>query len=304
MNKKLKIILGVLLVVSVIAAFAAYLRTVNIEVLNPKGTIASKQKDLIVFAAALSLLVVIPVYALAFTFLIKYKETNKKATYKPDWDSDIRLETVWWGIPITLILILSIVTWNSSHALDPFKPLNSTATPLEVQVVALQWKWLFIYPEQHVATVNYAQIPTNRPINFTITSDAPMNSFWVPQLGGQIYAMSGMSTQLHLMASETGSYNGSSANISGAGFAGMTFKVNATNQSEFDNWVTWAHQSQDFLNTESYALLAAPSQNNWPATYAPVQQGLYDTIIAKYMLHPALHDDHESAQMNMYGGQN
>jgi cytochrome o ubiquinol oxidase subunit 2 len=304
MSKKLKIVLGVLVAIGVIVAAVLYLRSVNVEVLNPKGTIAHKQRDLIIFAASLSLFVVIPVYTLAFTFMIKYKETNKNATYAPEWDGDKRLESIWWGIPITLILILSIVTWNSSHALDPFKPLNSTAKPLEVEVVALQWKWLFIYPEQHVATVNYAQIPIDRPVNFTITSDAPMNSFWIPQLGGQIYAMSGMSTQLHLMATEVGSYNGSSANISGAGFAGMTFKMNATNQSEFDNWVTWAHQSQDFLNTESYAILAQPSENNWPATYAPVDPGLYDTIIAKYMLHPALRDDHvnENAMTQMSGG--
>jgi cytochrome o ubiquinol oxidase subunit 2 len=146
------------------------------------------------------------------------------------------------------------------------------------------------------------QIPTNRPINFKITSDAPMNSLWIPQLGGQIYAMSGMTTQLHLMADKPGTYSGSSANISGEGFAGMNFKVNATSDAEFDKWVTWAHQSADFLNTQSYELLAAPSQNNWPATYSPVQNDLYDTIVDKYMLHPLLHDDHEVMPQTTYSG--
>jgi cytochrome o ubiquinol oxidase subunit 2 len=226
MGKKYKIIFGVLVIGVLIAVAVKYLKTVNIEVFNPKGSIAEKQRNLIIFASLLSLLVIIPVYILTFTFLFKYRETNKKARYTPDWDHNRIYETIWWGIPIAVILLLSIVTWNSTHALDPYKPLSSSEKPLDIQVVALQWKWLFIYPEQNVATVNYVQIPVNRPVTFTITSDAPMNSLWIPQLGGQIYAMSGMSTQLHLIANHAGSYNGSSANISGEGFAGMRFKVN------------------------------------------------------------------------------
>ncbi len=285
MGKKYKIVFGVLVLIAAIVALALYLKTVNVEVFNPKGIIAEKQRNLIVFAAILSLVVIVPVFTLLFTFLFKYRETNSKAKYTPDWDSNKLYEAIWWGIPIVIIFTLSVVTWNSSHDLDPFKPLDSNVEPLEVQVVAMQWKWLFIYPDQNVATVNYAQIPVGRPVTFTITSDAPMNSFWVPQLGGQIYAMSGMSTKLHLMADQAGSYNGSSANISGEGFAGMRFKVNATSQNEFNNWATWARQGQDYLGAESYAALARPSQNNWPATYTPVQLDLYATILAKYMLH-------------------
>lgn len=297
MNKKFKIILGVLVGIAAIVVAGYYLSTVNIEVLNPKGEIASKQRDLMLFAALLSLIVIIPVYALAFTFLFKYKE-SKKAAYKPDWDGDAKLETIWWGVPILLIFVLSVVTWNSSHALDPFKPLDSTVEPLEVQVVALQWKWLFIYPEQNVATINYVQVPVDRPINFKITADAPMNSLWIPQLGGQIYAMTGMTTQLHLVADEAGSYNGSSANISGEGFAGMRFKVNATSVAEFDNWVSWAQGTDESLTLERYNELAKPSQNSWPATYAPVDADLYDTILAKYMLHPSQHEHHETETMD------
>lgn len=302
MGKKYKIIFGVLLGVVLLAITVAYLRTVNIEVFNPKGSIAEKQRNLIIFASVLSLLVVVPVYTLLFSFVVKYRETNKKATYTPDWDHNRTYETIWWGVPIAIILLLSVVTWNSTHALDPYKPLVSDEKPLEVQVVALQWKWLFIYPEQHVATVNYAQIPTDRPVRFTITSDAPMNSLWIPQLGGQIYAMSGMSTQLNLIADEAGSYNGSSANISGEGFAGMRFKVNATPEDEFNNWVEWAQQGQDYLGDEAYALLAKPSQNNWPTTYAPVKDDLYDTILAKYMLHSDVHHHDATEETHSEGG--
>jgi cytochrome o ubiquinol oxidase subunit 2 len=293
MGKKYKIIFGIVVLLAATIALVLYLQTVNVEVLNPKGIIAEKQRNLILFAVVLSLFVIIPVFSLLFTFLYKYRETNTQSMYTPEWDGNRLYETVWWGIPILIIFILSVVTWNTSHELDPFKPLDSTVRPLEVQVVALQWKWLFIYPEQNVATVNYVQIPVDRPVTFTITSDAPMNSLWIPQLGGQIYAMSGMSTQLHLMADEPGSYSGSSANISGEGFAGMRFKVNATSPQEFDNWAKWAQQGQDYLGSESYAALAQPSQNNWPATYTPVQPDLYATILSKYMLHTNTHIESE-----------
>lgn len=290
MGKKYKILLGVILGFAVIAVVGLFLSTVNVEVLNPKGEIAARQRDLMVFATVLSLLVLVPVYVLAISFAYKYRESNKKAKYTPDWGHNRTYETIWWGLPVLLILILSIVTWNTTHSLDPFKPLASDAKPLEVQVVALQWKWLFIYPEQNVATVNYLQIPVNRPINLTITSDAPMNSLWIPQLGGQIYAMSGMSTKLHLIADTPGTYNGSSANISGAGFAGMKFAVAAVSPEDFDMWALNAQQSQQFLSFARYDELAKPSENNQAETFAPVQDGLYDTIVMKYMLHTNVHE--------------
>lgn len=303
MSKKSKIFGGVLLTAALLVVATLYLRTVNIEVLNPKGTIGYQIRDLIVFATLLSLIVIIPVFILLFTFLFKYSEDNKSAKYTPDWDSNRIYEAIWWGIPIAIIFVLSVVTWNTSHSLDPFKPLDSNLKPLEVQVVALQWKWLFIYPEQNIATVNYMQIPTDRPVRFTITSDAPMNSFWIPQLGGQIYAMSGMSTQLNLMADQPGTYNGVSANISGEGFAGMRFKVNATNQAEFDEWARQSQQIENFLSYKMYDMLAAPSQNNQAATYAPVQKSLYDKIVDKYMLHTADKTGHnKSMETDNQGG--
>src|SRR5688572_21939694 len=171
----------------------------NVAVLEPAGSIAERQRGLIIFASLLSLIVVVPVFALTFYIAWKYRASNKKAKYTPDWDHHTGIEALWWAIPLALITILSVITYKTSHELDPFRPIASDKKPLTVQVVALQWKWLFIYPEQNIASVNFVQFPEDRPVNFQITSDAPMNSFWIPQLGGQMYAMSGMNTKLHLI---------------------------------------------------------------------------------------------------------
>ncbi|MGF7229365.1 MAG: ubiquinol oxidase subunit II [Candidatus Saccharibacteria bacterium] len=284
MKKKYKIAIFVLLFLGAIALLGVYLRGVNVQILNPAGTIGQKERHLIIFAAALSSVVVIPVFTLLFVILWRYRAGNKNATYLPDWDRNALFESIWWLVPTGLIVILSVITWNSSHQLDPYRAISSNVKPLHVQVVALDWKWLFIYPDQNIATVNYLEVPVNTPVSFQITSDAPMNSFWIPQLGGQIYAMPGMSTQLQLMASKVGSYNGSSANISGVGFAGMKFKTRAVNEGDFDTWVESARHSPLQLSQTMYDGLAKASQNNAPATYASVQQNLYVTIVMKYMM--------------------
>lgn len=254
----------------------------TIQVLDPKGSVGHEERRLMFFALALSIIVVVPVFAMLGWFAWRYRDTHpKKAKYEPDWDRNPFLESVWWLVPSILIVILSIVTWRSSHALDPYKSLAGKE-PLTVQVVALDWKWLFIYPEQNIASVNYARIPVDRPVNFQISADAPMNSFWVPQLGGQIYAMPGMATQLHLEAAETGKFRGSSANISGDGFAGMTFTVEATSEKGFEQWARQAKGSQA-LTFRAYDKLAQPSQNNPPVTYGRVEPKLFEVIIMKYM---------------------
>jgi cytochrome o ubiquinol oxidase subunit II len=186
-------------------------------------------------------------------------------------------------VPLILISILAVITWKSSHDLDPFKPLNSSTPPMTIQVVSLQWKWLFIYPKQNIATVNLVQFPVNTPISFEITSDAPMNSFWIPQLGGQIYAMSGMSTHLQLMASQPGEYRGESANISGAGFAGMHFSAKASSAADFDQWVQLVRLTKGSLSDAAYNKLAAPTQNDPVSYYSSVSNGLYNTVVDKYM---------------------
>jgi cytochrome o ubiquinol oxidase subunit 2 len=282
-NRKVKTIIALLVIVGVIATAVVYFRGVNVSVLNPQGQIADQQRNLIVFTSLLSLVVIVPVFGLLAFIAWKYREGNTKAKYTPDWDGNKFLETIWWGIPCAIILTLSIVTWNTSHALDPYKPLTSNVTPIQIQVVALQWKWLFIYPDQHVASVGLFQIPEKTPINLSITSDAPMNSFWLPSLGGQIYAMSGMSTQLHLLADKTGDYQGSSANISGQGFADMTFTARSTNQAGFNAWIQATQRSQNSLDWARYTALAKPSTSKTPSYYSLKDDALYDKIVMKYM---------------------
>ena len=298
MNRKSRIAIAVLAVLGVIALLVSYLHGHNIAVLEPAGPIAEKERNLIVIAVALSAIVVIPVYVMTVAIAWKYREANTKATYKPDWDHSRLYETIWWGIPMVIIAILSVITWQSAHQLDPFKPLSSNVAPLNIQVVALDWKWLFIYPSQNIASVNLLAIPENTPINFEISSDTVMNSFWIPNLGGQIYAMPGMSTQLHLMADKLGNYYGSSANISGTGFAGMVFRARSISASGFKNWVHAAQNSPNQLTMNAYSQLARPSQYNSVAYYSSVANNLYNSVVVKYMV-PA---NQSAATMMSAGG--
>lgn len=272
------------IVVVALSTLGWYLGKVGIAELSPHGTIGDKERSLILFALGLSVVVVVPVFVLLGFISWKYRANNHKSQYRPEWDHNNFLETAWWLIPGILIAILSVVTWVSSHELDPFKPLSSTASPIRVQVVALNWKWLFIYPDYDIATVNQLEVPTNTPINFSITSDAPMNSFWIPQLGGQIYAMPGMSTQLHLDAKDEGDYVGRSANISGNGFAGMTFMTHARSTAEFNSWIQSVRRTPHPLSTSAYSALSQPSTYVKPDSYSTVQSRLYDTIVMKYMV--------------------
>lgn len=293
MGKKYKYWLVVLLIAVVTVGGYFYLKDTNVAVLNSKGVIADKQRSLMIFTVLLSLLVVIPVFIMTFYISWKYRASNVKAKYTPDWDGSRNAESIWWGIPLLLIAVLAVVTWKSTHELDPYKELASSKKPINVQVVALQWKWLFIYPDQDIASVNYLQFPEDTPVNFKITSDAPMNSFWIPQLGGQIYAMAGMESQLHLMANEQGTYDGVSANLSGEGFAGMKFKARASSQTEFDNWVKQSKASGDVLSMEEYSQLVKPSQNNVAVSYSTRDPQLYDRVIGKYMAHGKSSHGHE-----------
>jgi cytochrome o ubiquinol oxidase subunit 2 len=233
----------------------------------------------------------VPVFALTFYIAWKYRASNKKARYTPDWDHHTGIEALWWAIPLALITILSVITYKTSHELDPFRPIASDKKPLTVQVVALQWKWLFIYPEQNIASVNFVQFPEDRPVNFQITSDAPMNSFWIPQLGGQMYAMSGMNTKLHLIADEPGTFRGSSANISGEGFSDMVFSAKATSEAEFDEWVREVKEDTDYLDMSAYGELAEPDIPKEVLYYGSVERSLYDKVVDSYMPHSRGHDE-------------
>lgn len=298
MGRRYKLGFLIVVIVGIIGLLNVYFSHHAIAVLNPKGVIAQKEFNLMLFAGALMLVIVIPVFVMTAVIAWKYREGNTKPKkYEPDWDGSRFFESIWWGFPILIIVILSVVTWQSSHELDPFKPLTGKNPPMTIQVVALQWKWLFLYPKQNIATVNFVEMPTQTPVTFQITSDAPMNSFWIPSLGGQMYAMTGMSTELNLMANGNGSYRGSSANISGEGFAGMHFVAKSTSTKNFDQWVASVQASGHYLGKTAYTELAEPSLNNRPAAYSLSDANLYNEVIMKY----AGPNSNAMAGMNMQG---
>ena len=282
MNGKAKLAIGAALAAALTFLAYSFFQNVNVPVLSPDGPIAEKERNLIYLAVGLSLIVVIPVYFMLVFFAWKYREGNKKAAYRPDFDHSRLIESIWWGVPLVIITILAIATWKSSHELDPLRPLASNTKPLNIQVVALQWKWLFIYPDYNIATTNHIVFPEKTPVKFSVTSDAPMNSFWIPQLGSQIYAMSGMSTTVHLQADKIGAYQGSSANISGEGFAEMAFVANSVAEKDFAEWVKLIRQYRYDLTYQAYGKLAKPSRNNSVFYYSSVDPNLYHQVVKKY----------------------
>lgn len=286
MRKKYRIILPIVAVALVAALTAWYLSRHSIPVFEPRGPVAHQERGLIFLALILAVIVVVPTFGLTIYIAIKYREENHtaKTKYRPDFDHSVLFEGLWWGIPIVIIGILSVVAWNSAHSLDPARALASTKKPLTVQVVSLDWKWLFIYPEQHIASVNLAEIPANTPVDFQVTSDTIMNSFWVPQLGGQIYSMPGMITQLHLEASKLGDYFGSPANIAGRGFSRMNFTVRAASQSDYDAWVRKAEAAPRKLTVANYQQLAKPSDNVPVSYYSSVPDGFQKAVAMQYMM--------------------
>lgn len=289
-----------LLTIAVILSAVLFQYSLDSAVLNPVGIIGREERDLMIDSTLLMLIIVIPVLIMTFMICLRYRASNKKATYAPYWDYSFLAESVWWGFPCVIIIILSYITWKSTHTLDPYRPLKVGVKPIEIQAVALQWKWLFIYPEQKIATLNYLHFPEDTPLNFDITADAPMNSLWIPQLGGQVYAMPGMRTKLHLIADEPGSFRGASANLSGEGFARMKFMAISTSREEFDKWVQTLQKSGKTLDAQSYLELVKPSVND-EASYALADKDLFDTIIMKYMMpmssdqvEPKLEQQHSS----------
>ena len=262
---------------------AALLSGCDMSVLDPKGQIAADEKSLIITATLLMLVVVVPVIFLTLYFAWKYRETNTEATYMPNWSYSHRIEAVVWAVPCAIILVLVTITWKTTHSLDPYKPLESTVKPITIDVVSLDWKWLFIYPDQHIATVNEVAFPANTPVNFRITSDTVMNVFFIPQLGSQIYAMAGMQTQVNLIADTEGVYDGLSTNFSGAGFPDMKFKAHATSQADFDAWVAKVKTSPKHLGLDNYNDLAKPSEKDPVQYFSDVQPVLYAAVLDKYM---------------------
>jgi cytochrome o ubiquinol oxidase subunit II len=265
------------------AGITVFLSGCNLEVLSPKGDVGMQEKSLILIATGLMLLVVIPVIAMTLIFAWRYRASNTKATYAPKWSHSTAIEAVVWIIPCIIIAILATLTWRSTHALDPYKPLDSKVKPITIQAVAMDWKWLFIYPDYGVASVNEIAFPANVPVHFEITSDSVMNAFFIPQLGSQIYAMAGMDTQLNLIANEPGSYAGLSSNYSGEGFSDMHFTAIATSQQGFTDWVNKAKASQVSLDGQAFHTLTQPSEKVPVSYYTNVTPGLFNSVIQQYM---------------------
>lgn len=250
--------------------------------LDPKGPIALAERDLLFSAVALMLIVIIPVFVLAFWFTWRYRASNSKARYDPDWSYSARIDAVIWLIPALIVVALGVLVWTSTHKLDPFKPLASAVPPLEVEVVAQDWKWLFIYPAQEIAVVNQLVFPSQTPLSLKITSDTVMNSFFIPALGGQIFAMAGMETRLNLLADAPGRFVGQNTQYSGSGFSDQHFEAIAASQEDFDAWVAKVKQSPDRLDAATYRALAMPSSRHPVTYYSAVERNLFHKIIARY----------------------
>lgn len=260
----------------------------DMVVMDPSGDIAAQQANLIIVSTLLMLIVIVPVIFLTFFFAWRYRNSNKTATYDPEWDHSTKLELVIWGVPLLIIIALGLVTWISTHKLDPYRPLDridanqplaADHEPLTVEVVSLDWKWLFIYPEQGVASVNELVTPVNVPIRFHITSSFTMNSFYIPALAGQIYAMGGMQTTLNAVINEPGVYEGFSANYSGAGFSDMRFKYHGVSDDKFQAWIDEVKQKDSTLDRAEYLQLAKPSSAEPVSYYGTVAPDLYHAIL-------------------------
>jgi cytochrome o ubiquinol oxidase subunit 2 len=255
----------------------------HIELLEPKGDIGMQERTLILTALGIMSIFVLVVMVLTVVFAWRYRESNTKATYAPKWSHSNAIEAVVLSIPCLVIIFLSALIWKTTHTLDPYRPLESRVKPVRVQVVAMNWKWLFIYPDYGVATVNKLVVPVNAPINFELTSDSMMNSFFIPQLGSQVYAMAGMKTQLHLIANQPGTYAGLSSAFSGEGFSDMHFNAVAVPSDRFGAWVQEAHRAPGVLDPASYAVLAHPNVMLRPATYGQVAPGIFEGVINRFM---------------------
>jgi cytochrome o ubiquinol oxidase subunit 2 len=265
--------------IALVLAAAAGLAGCSQGILDPQGPIASAERLLLINSTAIMLVVVIPVIVATLAFAWWYRASNPRASRSTDESYEERVEFVVWSIPALTVILLSGVIWIGSHQLDPRAPISAKSDPLRVDVVALDWKWLFIYPDQGVATVNQLVVPAGTPLEFRLTSATVMNSFFVPQLGSQIYTMGGMTTRLNLLADKPGEYPGFSANYSGDGFSEMRFVVKSVPAVDFKAWVEQARGARSALDDAGYAELAKPSKAVPSTSYRSVDPKLFERII-------------------------
>ncbi|ALM86584.1 ubiquinol oxidase subunit II [Bordetella sp. N] len=265
----------------------------NAVLLSPSGDIAVQQRDLIIISTILMLVIIIPVIILTLVFAYRYRAKANNPDYDPEWNHSTRIELMVWSAPLIIIIALGAITWVSTHRLDPYRPLDrlsegrelpTNVKPLVVEVVSMDWKWLFIYPEQGIATVNELAAPVDRPIQFKLTSTTVMNAFFVPALAGMIYTMPGMETQLHAVINKAGTYDGMSSNFSGAGFSGMRFKFYGMPTGDFDKWVQQARDGGNMLDRPTYVELDKPSERVPVQRYGKVAADLYDAVLNRCVL--------------------
>ena len=271
------------IVLAVVLIGATTLGGCSEGVLDPKGPISVAERQILFNSLGIMLAIVIPTILATFGVAYWFRSSNERARYQPEFRYSGRLEVLVWAIPAMTVLLVGGVAWVGAHDLDPRKAISAAAKPVTVQVVSLDWKWLFIYPEQGVASVNHLVVPAGTPISFELTSSGVMNSFFVPQLGSQIYTMSGMVTHLQLQADHPGSYRGLSAQFSGDGFADMHFVVDAVPAQQFEQWLASTRDSGPTLDAQSYADLAKPSEAVAPFTYGAVSPDLFNTIMSSAM---------------------
>ncbi len=283
-----------LLLVEFAGLIAILLHGKNVALLNPKGFIAQEQMGLLVITLGVLFAAAIPTVLVLYFTAWKYRESNVKAPHNPDAHHGKFFVFSMWAFPTIIMLILLPVMYLSAHRLEPRKSIASDTKPMTIQVVSLRWKWIFLYPEQKIATVNFVQIPKDTPIIFELTADeAPMSSFWIPNIAGQLYSMTGHVNRLNIMADTIGDYTGSSAEINGEGFAGMKFTTRVSSAADFDAWAKTTKQSANVLDNAAYEKLVKPSEDTPSALYASYQDGLFDTIVAKYAAAHSGHANHE-----------
>ncbi len=267
---------------------AASLAGCNTVVLNPAGDVAAQSGNLVIIATLLMLIIIVPVMILIVLFAFKYRESNNPSDYDPEWHHSTILELVIWTVPLLIIIALGALTWIYTHKLDPYRPLDridaqravpADVKPLEVEVVAMDWKWLFIYPEQGIATINELAAPVDRPIRFKLTATTTMNAFYVPDLAGMIYAMPSMQTQLNAVINKPGVFKGMSSHYSGSGFAGMTFKFHGLNDGDFNAWVQKAKTEGAVLDRAEYLKLEKPSERDPVRLFSSVDNTLYHAVL-------------------------
>lgn len=253
----------------------------NSVLLNPHGTIAIQECSILLISFLMMLFVIIPVIFMTVYFSVKYHASNVNEQYKPNWSDSKKIEVVVWTVPILIISFLAFLTWNYSHILDPQKSIISKYKPIKIDVISLDWRWLFIYPEYRIATINEIMFPVNRPIIFHITSNSVMNSFFIPSLGSQIYAMPGMMTKLNLIANTPGKYKGISSNYSGRGFSNMKFTaISVLDTKKFENWIKKAQKSPKKLNQMNiFNTISLPNENHFIEYFSDVKKNLFNEII-------------------------